>query len=140
MMADDRSVSGLILLTEAMSPSTLSQIIGKDAASGLLGHATCVPEWAVRAAAVKGLKAVGIRGGWNVGAEQKDKILQVLNKVKHDRVKPVRIAAADALALYTELQVMCSCMHQTQLACVSPTPVRETLVYAFMCFRNLERQ
>lgn len=105
MMVDDRSVSGLILLPEAMNQSTLSQIIGKDADSGLLGHATCVPEWAVRAAAVKGLKAVGIRAGLTIEAEQRERVLHLLNKIKHDRVKPVRIAAADTLALYIELQV-----------------------------------
>ena len=106
MMADDRSVSGLILSSEAVIDATLSQIIGKDMASGLLGHATCVLEWAVRAAAVKALKAVGIRAGPAIGPEQRELIVQVLNKIKHDRVKPVRIAAADTLALYTELQVI----------------------------------
>ena len=83
----------------------MGDIIGHDLHTGLLGCANNVSDWAIRTAAVKGLKAVCITAGLLIKPEQCKMILGVLNKVKHDKVKPVRMATTDTLAVYMELQV-----------------------------------
>lgn len=46
-----------------------------------------------------------VRTGPCLNASQLDTVVKAVQKVKHDKVKPVRAAASDALALYFELQV-----------------------------------
>ena len=109
MLPDDRTVAGLITLPESRKPHTIGLVIGKGSSTGLLENVSNVSEWAVRGAAAKALKAVGIAAGMSLEAFQVEDILRVLNIVKHDKVKPVRTIAADALALFLDLQVEILC-------------------------------
>jgi hypothetical protein len=67
------------------------------------------PDWAVRKGAADALLAfnrlLGPDVEHNASAERQrvPRCIEALTKVKHDRVKPVRVSITDAIAAYDEL-------------------------------------
>ena len=109
---DCTSVSGLIAMRlDSMQPY-LSHIIGQPAGpdsgppSGLLGCCTC-QDWLVRKAAVDGLRAIAVGAGMHQDESQIQATISAVAAIKHDKMKPVRTAAGEAIFVLKDLQVSC---------------------------------
>ena len=73
--------------------------------TGLLGS-TLSPDWAVRKAAADGIRAAAVILGPALLSLDLGTIVSALNPLKFDKMKPVRSAAIEALAILSHLQVV----------------------------------